>query len=97
MRVFGGVFRRHCAGRVSWEVEKNLTRLAGAWSDATTAAVAALEVQAARWIHDELVTLRGILSRAESESDRIRTTLRSLPTCIGQRSIDAGLPPAREA
>jgi len=97
MRVFGGVFRRHCARRVSWEVEKNLTRLAGAWSDATTAAVAALELQASRWIHDELVTLRGILSRAESGSDHIRATLRSLPPCASRRSIDAESLRAREA
>jgi GTP-binding protein EngB required for normal cell division len=94
MSLFGGMFRRHCGSKVAWEVEKNLTRLAGAWADATTAAIADLEERAANWMHDELATLRSELSRTVSDSDLIRTTLRSLPVLAGAQPGDPG-PPAQ--
>src|SRR5581483_12003200 len=39
MWLVGGLFRRHVLGRVPWEVEKNLIRLAGDWTAAVDRAV----------------------------------------------------------
>jgi GTP-binding protein EngB required for normal cell division len=78
MAVFGGLFRRHCVREVWWETEKNLIRLAGAWSDATCTAIQDLREQVVAWLQDELNTLADVLKQSSSQSDAIRADLASL-------------------
>jgi hypothetical protein len=78
MRLVGGLFRRHVLGRVSWEAEKNLRRLASDWSEAVDAAVDDLRAQAAAWVDAELATLARLLGERPAEAVLFREALRRL-------------------
>ncbi len=78
MSLVGGLFRRHVLGRVAWEVDKNLIRLAGDWAAAAGAAVADLRGQAEAWVRAELVTLDRLLGRRPGEAGAFREALRRL-------------------
>jgi GTP-binding protein EngB required for normal cell division len=76
--LVGGLFRRHVLGRVPWEVEKNLIRLAGDWSSAVDRAVADLQVQARAWVEAELATLGRLLGERQTEATTFHEALRRL-------------------
>ncbi len=78
MALVGGLFRRHVLGRVAWEVEKNLTRLAGDWSVAVDTAITDLRDQAKAWVETELATLEGLLKQPPAEVTAFREGLRRL-------------------
>jgi GTP-binding protein EngB required for normal cell division len=78
MWLIGGIFRRHVLGRLSWEVTKNLTRLAGDWAGAVDAALADLRGQAAAWVDAELATLERLLSQGATEAARFAEARRQL-------------------
>jgi hypothetical protein len=78
MGLVGGLFRRHVLGRVPWEVEKNLTRLAGDWAEAVDTAVTDLRTQAAAWVDAELATLGRLLGGRPAEAAAFREALRRL-------------------
>ena len=78
MALVGGLFRRHVIGLVPWEVEKNLSRLAGEWAGAADAAAADLRAQAGAWVDAELATLDRLLARRSGEADAFRAALRRL-------------------
>jgi hypothetical protein len=78
MGLVGGLFRRHVLGRVPWEVEKNLLRLAGDWAGAVDAAVADLRTQAAAWVDAERTTLDRLLRPRPAEATAFREALRRL-------------------
>jgi GTP-binding protein EngB required for normal cell division len=78
MWLIGGIFRRHVLGRLSWEVTKNLTRLANDWAGAVDAAVASLRTQASTWVDTELATLDRLLKQRPAEANRFAEALQSL-------------------
>jgi GTP-binding protein EngB required for normal cell division len=78
MRLVGGLFRRHVLGRVPWEVEKNLIRLAGDWAGAVDRAVADLRSQAGTWVEVELATLDNLLGKRQSQAVAFRQALSRL-------------------
>jgi hypothetical protein len=78
MALVGGLFRRHVLGRIPWEVEKNLIRLAGDWAETVEAAIAALRSQAAAGVDDELATLDQLLGRQPAETAAFRNAFRRL-------------------
>jgi GTP-binding protein EngB required for normal cell division len=78
MALVGGLFRRHVLGRVSWEVEKNLYRLAGDWAGAVDTALASLRQQATAWVDSELATLDRLLGQKPAEATAFREALRRL-------------------
>jgi GTP-binding protein EngB required for normal cell division len=78
MWLVGGLFRRHVLGLVSWEVEKNLRRLAGDWTEAVEKAVDDLRKQAAAWVDAELATLERLLGQRPDEAAGFRLALRQL-------------------
>lgn len=78
MPLIGGLFRRHALRRVPWEVEKNLRRLAGDWTEAVAAAIEELRRRAAAWVDAELVTLHRLLGQQLSAVDSFREALRRL-------------------
>ncbi len=80
MRLVGGQFRRHVLGRVPWEVEKNLIRLAGDWARTVDGAVTDLRTQAAAWVDAELSTLGRLLGQRQPETTTFREALRRLET-----------------
>src|SRR5207244_11258232 len=75
MGLVGGLFRRHLLGRVTWEVEKNLHRLAGDWAGAVDAAVAGLRSQATAWVDAELATLGRLLGQRPPKAAAFREAL----------------------
>jgi GTP-binding protein EngB required for normal cell division len=78
MGLVGGLFRRHVLGRVQWEVEKNLIRLAGDWARTVNEAVADLRAQASAWVEAELATLDRVLRPRQAEATAFRAALRRL-------------------
>ena len=82
MKLFGGMFRRHVIGRVPWEVEKNLTRLAGDWASSVNAAVSNLRQQAETWVDTELLTLERLLSQHPLEASAFQGAIRLLEEVV---------------
>lgn len=87
MKLVGGLFRRHVLGRVRWEVEKNLMRLAGDWAETVNQAVTGLRDQASAWVDAELATLGRLVGQQQAEAAAFRVAL--------QRLDQAGLQEAR--
>jgi GTP-binding protein EngB required for normal cell division len=100
MWLVGGLFRRHVLGRVPWEVEKNLFRLAGDWAGAVDAAVSDLRGQAAAWVDTELATLDRLLKQRTTDASAFREALRRLEetgvpqpeSCDGRDRAQRGSP-----
>lgn len=86
MGLVGGLFRRHVLGRVHWEVEKNLRRLAGEWAGAVDAAVNDLRTQAEAWVTAELTTLERMLGQRPAEAVVFRQVLQQLENAISDRA-----------
>jgi hypothetical protein len=80
MWLVGGLFRRHLLGRVVWEVEKNLIRLAGDWAAAVDAAVIDLRAQVQAWVDAELAILDRLLGQRPAEA----CVFRDAPHRIGE-------------
>jgi GTP-binding protein EngB required for normal cell division len=82
MRLFGGMFRRHVIRRVPWEVQKNLTRLVGDWTEAVNAAVTNLRRQAGVWVDTELSTLDRLLAQQPLEASAFRAAIVQLEGAV---------------
>lgn len=78
MRLVGGMFRRHGRRRLRWEVEKNLKRLVGDWTQATGIAMDQLQAQAAAIVRHEVATLTGLLDATPDQAAAIAEFLRQL-------------------
>jgi GTP-binding protein EngB required for normal cell division len=78
MMLVGGLFRWHVLGRVSWEVEKNLIRLAGDWTEVVEAATIDLRTRATDWVVDELATLDRLLGQHPEVANDFRKALQRL-------------------
>jgi hypothetical protein len=75
MALVGSLIRRHVLGRLPWEVEKNLIRLAGEWAGTVDQAVADLRSQAGVWVEVELATLDNLLGKRPSQAVAFRQAL----------------------
>ena len=64
MAVFRPLVRRHFLRRVPWEVEKNLSRVAGQWADAVGASIDGLFRDATGFLERELETIAGLVGEA---------------------------------
>jgi hypothetical protein len=91
--LVGGLFRRHVLGQVSWEVEKNLIRLAGDRAGVVDRAVAGLRTQAAAWADAERMTLDRLLGQRPAEAPAFHEALGWLEETglvTGSHGCDAG-------
>ncbi len=66
MPVFRPLVRRHFLRRVSWEVEKNLSRVAGQWADAMGASIDVLYLDATEFLGREMETIAGLVGEADA-------------------------------
>jgi hypothetical protein len=66
--LFNALFRRHMLGRVAWEVETHLIRMAGDWAAAVNGAVGDPRARAAAWVDTELGTLDRLLKQPPTEA-----------------------------
>jgi GTP-binding protein EngB required for normal cell division len=75
MGLFRPLVRRHFLRRLPWEVEKNLHRLAGQWSEAIGRSVDDLARQAQHFIQEELTTVEGLVAQAEDRRPAVEQGL----------------------
>ena len=61
MTIFGSLVRRRLLGRVSWEIEKNLSRLTTQWTDAINRRIHELRQQGENYIKSEIETIESLL------------------------------------
>lgn len=78
MGLVGGLFRRHCRGKVPWEVWINTSRYVGGWFVATADAIEMMRGQAAVWVHEQVETLVRVLKGASDGAAPIRAALSEL-------------------
>jgi hypothetical protein len=80
MPVFRPLVRRHFLRRVPWEVEKNLSRVAGQWADAVGASIDGLFRDATAFLEREVETIAGLVGEAGAGNRReeIRAALAEL-------------------
>lgn len=88
MPVFRGVINRRLLRRIPWEVEKNLSRLAGQWADALDDSIDDLVRQTTDFIEGELATVERLVSGAEDRRPEIARALVELSEL--ERSIRDG-------
>ncbi len=75
MPVFRGLIHRRFLRRIPWEVEKNLSRLAGQWADALNASIDDLVRQTNAFLQGELATIERLVSAAEDRRPEIARAL----------------------
>jgi ubiquinone biosynthesis protein UbiJ len=80
MPVFRPLVRRHFLRRIPWEVEKNLSRVAGQWADAVGASIDALFRDATAFLEREVGTIAELVGEAEAgnRGEEIRAALAEL-------------------
>jgi hypothetical protein len=80
MRVFRPLVRRHFLRKVPWEVEKNLSRVAGQWADAVGASIDGLFRDATEFLRREIGTIAGLVGEADAGNrpEEIRAALAEL-------------------
>jgi hypothetical protein len=80
MPVFRPLVRRHFLRRIPWEVEKNLSRVAGQWADAMGASIDVLYRDATEFLGREMETIAGLVGEADAGNrlEEIRAALAEL-------------------
>ncbi|MBN1866692.1 dynamin family protein [Candidatus Sumerlaeota bacterium] len=78
MWLFGPLVRRHFLRRLPWEVEKNLHRVAGQWSDAFDRSVHDLAGQAQDFILEEMNTIEALTAESQDRRPAIERAIATL-------------------
>ncbi|MDP2657194.1 MAG: dynamin family protein, partial [Candidatus Deferrimicrobium sp.] len=80
MPVFRPLVRRHFLRSVPWEVEKNLSRVAGQWADAVGVSIDGLFRDATEFLEREVGTIAGLVGEADTgnRGEEIRAALAEL-------------------
>jgi len=98
MRLVRPAVNRHFMSLLPWEVEKNLSRLAGQWAEAVGASIDDLARQAFDFMQRELSTIEGLVSRTDDRREelcaavedlaRLEESLAPPPEGMGPEPID---------
>jgi GTP-binding protein EngB required for normal cell division len=83
MPIFRPLVNRHFVGRLPWEVDKNLHRIAAQWSQAIAASIDGLARQAQDFMREELATIEGLISNAQDQRAAIEQALAALDGLAG--------------
>jgi hypothetical protein len=80
MQIFRPLVRRHFLRRVPWEVEKNLSRVAGQWADAVGASIDGFFRDATEFLGREIETIAALVGEADAGNRRgeVRAALAEL-------------------
>ena len=80
MGLFRPLVRRHFLRRIPWEVEKNLSRVAGQWAGAMGASIDGLFLDATSFLEREVGTIARLVGEAEAgdRGEEIRAALAEL-------------------
>jgi GTP-binding protein EngB required for normal cell division len=72
MAVFGPMVRRRFLRRVSWEVEKNLSRLTAQWTEAIDCRIHELRQQGEVYVKSEIQTIESLLALRPSVASALK-------------------------
>lgn len=78
MALFRPLVRRHYLKRISWEAEKNLSRLSAQWADAVNASIDGIALQSVAFVRDEIATVARLVSEAGDRRAEIAAALAEL-------------------
>lgn len=78
MRVFRGLINRRLLSRIPWEVEKNLSRLAGQWATAMDASIDDLVRQTGEFLEGEMGTIERLICGTQDRRPEIARALEKL-------------------
>jgi GTPase Era involved in 16S rRNA processing len=78
MFIFRPLFEKHYLNEIPNEVFVNLSRLAAQWEDRINKAIDGMKKQALKYVQDELATIESLLSRAQGQTEEIRSTIEEL-------------------
>jgi hypothetical protein len=90
MQIFRPLVRRHFLRRIPWEVEKNLSRVAGQWADAMGDSIDGLFRDATEFLGREIETIAGLVGEADAgnRGEEVRAALAELAAT--ESSLEAG-------
>ena len=78
MAIFRPWAEKHLLGRIPYEIEKNLSRLASQWTDGINAAIFGMQRETAKRVRDQIATVESLLSRTQSEAAGIRSAIEEI-------------------
>jgi hypothetical protein len=92
MRIFRPLVRRHFLRRIPWEVEKNLSRVAGQWADAMGDSIEGLFRDATEFLGREIETIAGLVGEADAgnRAEEVRAALAELAAVESSLETGAG-------
>ena len=96
MPVFRPLVRRHFLRRIPWEVEKNLSRVAGQWADAVGSSIDGLFRDATEFLEREVETVAALVGEAGAGNrlEEVRSARAELDGLIPGHPDPGTLPPA---
>ncbi|MBN1629616.1 MAG: dynamin family protein [Thermoleophilia bacterium] len=80
MPVFRRLIYRRLRSQLPWEVEKNLIRLSGQWSEAAARSIAGMARQAEEFMDHEVATVIDLTTATEDKRARVEAVLEKLDT-----------------
>ncbi len=92
LTLFRKPIERVLLRKASWEVEKNLSRLAADWQTRVSAGVQELRRQAEQYALNELATLEQMLAQGQSNQPQLREAILELESFRAQFAAPAFLP-----
>jgi hypothetical protein len=78
MPIFRQLIYRRLRSQLSWEVEKNLTRLSGQWSEAAAQSIASMARQTEEFMNHEAATVIELASATDDKRARVTAALEKL-------------------
>jgi GTP-binding protein EngB required for normal cell division len=84
MTLFRPLIERHFLRLIPWEVEKNLSRLAGQWAESVNASIENLVGQALQFMEEEIATIERMVSQAKDRRPAIEEALATLDGLVQQ-------------
>jgi len=93
MPVFRTLIYRRLRSQLPWEVEKNLIRLAGQWSEAANRSIESMAFQAEEFMSREAATVVELATSSEDKRERVKaavTKLDEIDSADGQTKKQGG-------
>jgi hypothetical protein len=78
MFLFRRAFEKNFIGKIPWEVETNINRLAAQWEERINTAIDGMHRQAVQYVKDETATIESLLSGARGRTEEIRQMIADL-------------------
>jgi GTP-binding protein EngB required for normal cell division len=84
MVIFRRLFEKHFMRQIPGEVEVNLSRLASQWADRINKVIEGMRKQAEKYVHNELATIEGLLSKAQGRTEEIGQAMEEIQKALNR-------------